>query len=87
MPPIYNDATLKLIWDMIENEKVTRRKAAETLCTTPEKIDLIYAAARRRYYTRPNKRPAIVRQLPSELRKLERPKAVYSNHSPMGIAY
>lgn len=49
MPKIYDDATLSLVWDMIRVEKLRRSVVAKELCTTVDKIELIYSAAYRRY--------------------------------------
>jgi hypothetical protein len=84
MPKIYDDATLQLVWDMIRVEKKLIRDVAKELCTTFEKIDLIYSAAYRRYgcnqyQNRANQSAKkSIKQDPPK-KSIVRPPAVYSN--------
>lgn len=84
MPKIYDDSTLTLVWEMIRVEKKTRIMVAKELCTTHEKIDLIYSAAYRRFgcnqYQNRAKEEAkkIIKQEPKKT-AFVRPPAVYSN--------
>lgn len=84
MPKIYDDATLQLVWDMIRIEKKLIREVAKELCTTFEKIDLIYSAAYRRYGCNQYQNRAnhstkkSIKQEPIKP-SFKRPPAVYSN--------
>lgn len=83
MPKIYDDATLSLVWDMIRVEKLRRSVVAKELCTTVEKIDLIYSAAYRRYgcnqYANRANIQAKKSVRPDVKKPINRPPAVYSN--------
>jgi hypothetical protein len=84
MPKIYDDATLQLVWDMIRVEGMRRSQVAKELCTTGEKIDLIYSAAYTRfgcnqYQNRANQSAKkSIKQDPPK-KQIQRPPAVYSN--------
>jgi hypothetical protein len=83
MPKIYDDATLSLVWDMIRVEKLRRSVVAKELCTTVEKIDLIYSAAYRRYgcnqHSNRTNTPVKKSITPDVKKPITRPTAVYSN--------
>jgi len=86
MPAIYDEATLRLVWEKINDNGWTLRKTALELDTTTDVVNRIYEAARKRYAVknvRPSKTPK--KQEAPSLVSFERPKAVYSNHSPYRI--
>lgn len=83
MPKIYDDSTLSLVWDMIRVEKLPRSVVAKQLCTTVDKIELIYSAAYRRYgcnqYENRAKKTPKKSIRPEVKCKEKRPPTVYSN--------
>lgn len=93
MPKIFHDETLRMVWEMVTDQKMRLRDIASELGTEISKVNQMYNAAYRRfgcnqYANRKSlrsKKRSIV-SYPIE-NKIERPKAIYSNTSAMGIAY
>lgn len=83
MPKIYDDATLSLFWDMIRVEKMPRSAVARELCTTVDKVELIYSAAYRRYgcnqYENRAKKAPKKSVKSDKPETFQRPPAKYSN--------
>lgn len=77
MPKIYQDETLQLVYDMVTVEHLTLRKIAEELCTTTDKVNLMYTAAAKRFAPKLYKKPAATKPIP--VTKIQRPPAIYSN--------
>ena len=89
MPKIYDDTTLSIVWDMIRVEKLRRSVVAKELCTTVEKIDLIYSAAYRRFgcNQHENRAKQVSKKSikPEKKSSIKRPPAVYSNQGYMAF--
>jgi hypothetical protein len=75
MGKIFKDETIKLVWDMITEEKLMLREVAKQLDTTTDVINKIYAAGYRRFGSNTYRN----RVNNTREKKMERPAAVYSN--------
>lgn len=92
MPKIYTEENLKKVWVAIHELDKRRSEVAEALDISTDEVDNMYEAARKRfsygaarhqYVKKKFRLPTLADELPP---KFERPKAVYSNRTPMGIA-
>lgn len=73
----YSNDTMKVVWEMIIKDGEKIRDVAKVLDTTPDQILAILEAAKKKYGR------VYIDKKPKDF---IRPKAIYSNKSPMGIA-
>ena len=89
MPKIYNPDDVKFVWDLIQHQGMKRASVAELMQIKPFEVDKLYAIAFRKFYvvTISNETTSNLGENDDESsKKYQRPKAVYSNRSPYGIA-
>ena len=89
MPKIYNPEDVKFVWDLIQNNGMKRAAVAELMQIKPFEVDKLYAIAFRKFYNSTiSKETQFTSHGNNEgsRKEYERPKAIYSNKSPYGIA-
>ena len=92
MPKIYQEETLKMIWEMINDQKMKLKDISEFLNVEMAKVNDMYKAAYRRFgcnqHSNRKIKPGPKKKIeaPPSLIRIERHKGIYSNKSPMGIA-
>lgn len=79
MPKIFQESTMRMIYDMVHQENYKRKEIADHLNIGKEVVDQIYAAAVRRFGAYKPIRKGLVKEPPKP--KIVRPPAVYSNKS------
>lgn len=79
MPKIFEESTMRMIYDMVHEEFYKRREISVMFNIPPERIDAIYAAAVRKFGPYRSEKKKVV---PDKAKQpLIRPKAEYSNKS------
>lgn len=79
MPKIFQESTMRMIYDMVHQENYKRKEIADQLNISREVVDQIYAAAVRRFGSFKPVTRGIIRESPRPA--IVRPKAEYSNKS------
>lgn len=82
MPKIFSEKQLLKVWQLVYHEKKTKNVVCRIMNCNTKTAELLFETARNRYGRPIDK----FLNTPEEVVKVERPKAVYSNHSPMGVA-
>lgn len=82
----YNLETLQMVWDMFHKEFMTTKDVAEELNTSLLAVNEMYQASLRRIGPPPRRNDHVNHYHADKPKKIERPRAEYSNSSPYRIA-
>ncbi len=95
MPKLFNKDDLNFVWDLIRNNGMKRNAIAELMQIKPIEVDKLYELAYRKFNKLTIKNESIILvdnknefmiNSTEHIIKYQRPKAIYSNKSPYGIA-